>query len=390
MPTPKPNLYIEGLVPYLPGLPVEALARHSGLSAGDIVKIASNENPYGMSPRVRAVLRASAGEGHRYPDPHVLTQALAVHTGLAPTQVVVGNGSNDVLDLVARTFLAPGDEAVSSQYAFAIYQIVTQSTGARNIVVPATPGFGHDLAGMLSAITPRTRVVWLANPNNPTGTFIPYPELKSFIEQVPEHVIVVLDEAYFEYLDPAAQTNTPAWIATHPNLIITRTFSKVYGLAGLRIGYALAHPTVAGLLNRVRQPFNTGTLALSAAVAALADQAYVRLSSERNRRGRRGLEAGLRQLGISFIPSAGNFLTAHIPDAATTYERLLERGVITRPLGGYGLPDHLRITVGRPAENARLLTALAATLGAQTPRTAKAVTVAAPPTVQNQSRRSRG
>ena len=275
--------------------------------------------------------------------------------------MVLGNGSNDVLDLIARVFLAPGRSAVFAQHAFAVYPLATLSTGAELIATPARD-FGHDLDAMRAAIRPDTRIVWIANPNNPTGNFLPYPEVRRFLESVPAEVIVVLDEAYNEYLPPAERVDTAAWIKDFPNLVVTRTFSKIYGLAGLRVGYALASAAVADLMNRVRQPFNVNNLAIAAAVAALDDTGFVNASYELNRRGMQQLEAGFRTLGLQFIPSSGNFLTFKVVDAAGVNQRLLKQGVIVRPIGGYGLPDWLRVTIGSEAENARFLEALGAAL----------------------------
>jgi histidinol-phosphate aminotransferase len=272
-------------------------------------------------------------------------------------RVVLGNGSNDVLDLIARVFLAPGRSAVFAQHAFAVYPLATLSTGAELIIVPAKD-FGHDLDAMRAAIRPDTRIVWVANPNNPTGTFLPYPQLKVFLQSVPEDVVVVLDEAYNEYLLPADRVDTVGWLAEFPNLVITRTFSKIYGLAGLRIGYALASAEIAGLMNRVRQPFNCNNLALAAAVAALDDHAFVARSYELNRNGMEMIIAGLKRLGLSHIPAHGNFVTFKVADAAGVNQRLLKQGVIVRPIGGYGMPDWLRVTIGTEPENARFLEAL--------------------------------
>ena len=282
---------------------------------------------------------------------------MADRSGLAQEQIVLGNGSNDVLDLAARVFLAPGRSAVLAQHAFAVYPLATLTTGAQCIVVPAKH-YGHDLDAMRAAIRPDTRIVWIANPNNPTGNFLPYPEVKAFLAKVPAEVAVVLDEAYTEYLAPADRVDTLAWIREFPNLIVTRTFSKVYGLAGLRVGYAAASPEVADLMNRVRQPFNVNNLALAAAIAALDDHAFLAESYQLNRRGMEQLVAGIKQLGLEHIPSHGNFLTFKVSDGATVNQKLLRQGVIVRPIGGYGLPNHLRVTIGLERENAAFLAAL--------------------------------
>ena len=349
--------YIRAISPYQPGKPVTALAREMNIPVERIVKLASNENPLGMSPKARQAVEAAISGIQRYPDQFDLIKALAERCGVATEQVVLGNGSNDVLDLVARTFLAPGRSAVFAQHAFAVYPLATLSVGAVLIVVPAR-NYGHDLAAMAAAIRPDTRVVWIANPNNPTGNFLPYAEVRAFLETLPKDVVVVLDEAYNEYLPPAERADAAAWIAEFPNLVVTRTFSKIYGLAGLRVGYALAAPEVADLLNRVRQPFNVNNLALAAAIAALDDHLFVADSYELNRRGMEQIVAGLKRLGLEHIPSHGNFVTFRAGDGAGINQRLLRQGVIVRPIGGYGMPEWLRVTIGTEAEIFRFLEAL--------------------------------
>jgi len=356
--------YIRRLSPYVPGKPIEELAREYGIGEDDIIKLASNENPRGPSPKVREAIAAAAAGVTRYPDGNgfALKTALAQRYGVALDQIVLGNGSNDILELATQAFLRPGDHAVYSQHAFAVYPLATQARGATGIVVPARE-FGHDLPAMLAAVTPRTRIVFVANPNNPTGTWVAPVAMREFIAQVPPEVLIVLDEAYNEYLKPAQQANSVAWIAEHPNLLVSRTFSKAYGLAGLRVGYGIADSTVADMLNRVRQPFNVNSIAQAAAIAALADSAYVEESARLNRSGLEQLERGLAALGVGFVPSHGNFLLVHVGDAAAVYEQLLRRGVIVRPVASYGLPEHLRVTVGLAAENQRFLDALRAVLG---------------------------
>jgi histidinol-phosphate aminotransferase len=349
--------YVRAISPYQPGKPITELAREMGIPVEKIVKLASNENPLGMSPKARKAVEAAIGGIERYPDQFDLIRAVAERAGVAQNQVVLGNGSNDVLDLIARVFLAPGRSAVFAQYAFAVYPLATLSTGAELISTPAK-NYGHDLDAMLAAIRPDTRIIWIANPNNPTGTFLPYPELRAFLEAVPPDVVVVLDEAYNEYLPPAERVDTSGWIKDFPNLVVLRTFSKIFGLAGLRVGYALASVAVADLMNRIRQPFNVNNLALAAAVAALDDHLFVAESYELNRRGMEQLVAGLKRLGLEHIPSHGNFVTFKIADAAVINQKLLKQGVIVRPIGGYGLPDWLRVTIGSEPENARFLEAL--------------------------------
>ena len=356
--------YVRSIAPYQPGKPIPELAREMGLDEAGIVKLASNENPRGIGPRTRAAIEAALGDIARYPDGNgfELKHALAKRYGVEMGAIVLGNGSNDVLELMALAFLGPGRAAVFSQHCFAVYPLATQARGARAIVVPAKD-YGHDLEAMARAIDDETYVVWVANPNNPTGTFARGERMEAFLRKVPERVLVVLDEAYNEYLAPDLRADSVKWLKRHPNLVITRTFSKAYGLAGLRVGYALAHPSVADVMNRVRQPFNVNSLALVAATAALDDMEFVARSYAENLRGMKQLGEGARQLGLDFIPAAGNFLTIRVGKAAEIYKRLLRRSVIVRPVGGgYGLPEHLRVTVGTAEENDKFLRALAASL----------------------------
>ncbi|MBK7955813.1 MAG: histidinol-phosphate transaminase [Candidatus Accumulibacter sp.] len=353
--------YIRAISPYQPGKPITQLAREMGLSVEQIVKLASNENPLGMSPKAQAAALAAMANVARYPDDFALKQALAERTGLGMECVVLGNGSNDLLDIVARVFLAPGRTAILAQYAFAVYPLATLAAGAEAIVVAARD-YGHDLEAMQAAIRPDTRLVWIANPNNPTGTFVPYAQLRAFLQVVPVDVVVVLDEAYNEYLPPAERVDTTAWLREMPNLVITRTFSKIYGMAGLRIGYALTSAEIADLMNRVRQPFNCNNLALAAAVAALDDHQFVATSYALNRSGMAQIVNGLKRLGCTHIPSHGNFVTFRLADAALVNQKLLQQGVIVRPIAAYGMPEWLRVTIGSEGENARFLAALEASL----------------------------
>ena len=349
--------YVRAISPYQPGKPITELAREMGLPVEKILKLASNENPLGMSPKAKKAVEAAIAGIERYPDQFDLIAKVAACAGIGQNQVVLGNGSNDVLDLIARVFLAPGRSAVFSQHAFAVYPLATLATGAELICTPARH-YGHDLEAMRTAIRPDTRIVWIANPNNPTGNFLPYPEVRAFLEVVPREVVVVLDEAYNEYLPPAERVDTADWIKDFPNLVVTRTFSKIYGLAGLRVGYALASAEIADLMNRVRQPFNVNNLAIAAAVAALDDHLFVADSYELNRRGMEQIVAGLKRLGLEHIPSHGNFVTFKAGDGAAVNQKLLQQGVIVRPIGGYGLPEWLRVTIGSEPENARFLDAL--------------------------------
>ncbi len=355
--------YVRAIAPYQPGKPISELAREMGLKEANIVKLASNENPLGASPKALAAMRAALDEVSRYPDGNgfELRMALAKMYGVAAERIVLGNGSNDVLEMAAHAFLAPGASAIYSQHAFAVYPLATQATGATGVEVPARD-FGHDLDAMARAVRGDTRVVFVANPNNPTGTWLAPDALHSFLRRLPADVLLVLDEAYYEYLDPGLRGDSLKWLEQFPNLVISRTFSKAYGLAGLRVGFAFAHPQVADLMNRVRQPFNVSSIAQAAAVAALADQDFVQESRALNAQGMQALTAGFRRRGLSWIPSYANFISFKVPTAAEVFQRLLRQGVIVRPIAGYGMPDYLRVTIGTAAENARFHAALEAVL----------------------------
>jgi histidinol-phosphate aminotransferase len=364
---------VRELEPYVPGKPLEDLEREYGIR--DAIKLASNENPLGPSPRALEAMRVALGDVALYPDGSAfrLRHALATQLGVAPDQVTIGNGSNELLVLLAETFLGPRVEAVYSEYAFLVYKLAVQATGARARVAPAYSGsheqpLGHDLDAFRAAIGASTRLVFIANPNNPTGTWIEAEALRRFLEGVPPQVIVVVDEAYREYVDGADFPDTVSWLDRWPNLVVTRTFSKIYGLAGARIGYAVSHPALARLLNQLRQPFNVNGPAQAGAIAALADEAHVARSREVNASGMVELTEGLRQLGVGVARSAANFVLADLGrPAAPVYEALLRVGVIARPVANYGLPRHLRITVGLPAQNRRLLGALAGAMAAEPP-----------------------
>ena len=351
--------YIKAISPYLPGKPISDLAREMGIAEDRIVKLASNENPLGTSPKALAAIARAVGDLSRYPDGSgfELRAALTKKFGVEPGQIVLGNGSNDVLELVASAFLSPGARAVYSAHAFAVYQLATQARGAKGIEVPAID-YGHDLDAMRAAIDADTHVVFVANPNNPTGTMLKPAALEAFIQGVPKEVVIVLDEAYNEYLPEAERGDTTAWIAGHPNLVITRTFSKAYGLAGLRVGYALTSAHIADLMNRVRHPFNVNAVALAAATAALGDGEFVRKSYELNRQGMLQLTQAFGKMGLAYIPSFGNFVAVRVGDAQAVNAKLLKQGVIVRPVANYGMPQHLRVTVGLPEENERFLSAL--------------------------------
>jgi histidinol-phosphate aminotransferase len=348
---------IRGLTPYQPGKPIEELTRELGIT--DIIKLASNENPRGPGALVRDRMEAAAAHLSRYPDGggYRLKQALSRHLGVGPGQLTLGNGSNDVLDLAARISLTPGAEAIVSEHAFVVYRLAVAACGAALVEVPAVD-YGTSLPGMLEAVTEATAIIFIANPNNPTGTWVTQDAMVDFLEQLPERVWVVLDEAYAEYVEAPGYTDGLALARRYPNLILTRTFSKIHGLAALRIGYSVSSPAVADLMNRARQPFNVNALALAAAEGALEDQEFVATSRDLNREGMAALTRGFDRLGLPYIPSAGNFVTVEVGDAATVYRALLERGVIVRPIAEYGLPRHLRISVGLPEENERALESL--------------------------------
>jgi histidinol-phosphate aminotransferase len=349
---------VQGLSPYQPGKPLKELEREYGIRGA--VKLASNESPLGPSPNALAAARAALDDIRRYPDGNgfALKQALARRLGVDAVQITVGNGSNDVLELAARAFATSAHEVVFSAHAFAVYPIVTQAVGAKAVITPAR-AWGHDLEAMRAAINERTRLVFVANPNNPTGTWLPAKDLKAFVLGLPRHAIVVIDEAYFEYVEESAYASMLVLIARCPNLIVTRTFSKAYGLAGLRVGYAVSTPEVAEVLNRVRQPFNVNSMALATAAAALEDPEHVRRVVAVNHEGLRQITQGVRRLELPFIPSVGNFVCVDLGrPAGPVYERLLREGVIVRPIASYGMPNHLRVTVGLPEENERFLKAL--------------------------------
>ncbi len=349
---------VRGLQPYLPGKPIEELEREYGVT--NAIKLASNENPLGPSPRALEAARRALAEIARYPDGNgfALKAALASRHGVRLSQITLGNGSNDVLECVARAFVTPENDVVFSAHAFAVYPIVTNAVGARAVVTPAR-NWGHDLDAMRKAVNARTRLVFIANPNNPTGTWLRRGELEAFVAQMPPHVLVVVDEAYFEYVTETDYPDASGWLERFPNLIVTRTFSKAYGLAGLRVGYGLSSEAVADMLNRVRQPFNVNSIALASAVAALGDPEHIERSVRTNAEGMRQIVEGASALGLGHIPSVGNFVCIDMDrTAASAYEDLLRHGVIVRPVANYGLPNHLRVTIGTREENARFLSAL--------------------------------
>ncbi|MGZ8192926.1 MAG: histidinol-phosphate transaminase [Methylobacter sp.] len=349
---------VQQLIPYKPGKPIEELEREFGLTR--VIKLASNENPLGPGKKALAAIQAILQDMALYPDGSGfnLKQALAIKYAVEPDQITLGNGSNEILELVARAFLTPGLEVIFSQHAFAVYPIVTQAVGATAVVVPAV-NYGHDLEAMLQSVTEKTRLVFIANPNNPTGTLLSQASLESFMNALPESCVCVLDEAYFEFVSRVEPINSIDWLKKYPNLIITRTFSKAYGLAGLRVGYSLSSPQIADILNRVRQPFNNNALALAAAEAALTDFDHLQHTISINALGMEQLTDGFKNLGLEWIPSAGNFVLVDLKRLAQpVYEALLRKGVIVRPVANYELPNHLRISIGTHEENQLFLEAL--------------------------------
>lgn len=362
--------YIRAIAPYVGGRPISEVAREYGLDAAKIVKLASNENPLGMPDSAAKAMTQAFAELARYPDGNAfdLKQALSQRYDVPADWITLGNGSNDILVLAAHAFMQPGASAIYSQYSFVVYALATQETGGRAIVTPADAGLGHDLDAMLAAIEPDTHIIYIANPNNPTGSFLEPARIERFLEQVPQRIIVVLDEAYNEYLDPQLRFDATAWVKRFPNLILSRTFSKAYGLAGLRIGYAVAQPHLTDVLNRIRQPFNVNSLGQVAAIAALNDADYLQRSYALNRSGYQQLTDAFDKLGLRYIPSYGNFVLVKVGDdpqaGGRVNEALLRQGVIVRPVGNYGLPQWLRISIGLPEENQTLIDALPKALAA--------------------------
>jgi histidinol-phosphate aminotransferase len=351
--------YIRAIAPYQGGKPIAELAREMGLNEADIVKLASNENPLGISPKAQMAIDEAVHDIARYPDGNSfeLRKAVSEKFGVEHNQIVFGNGSNDILELAARAFLHAGCEVVYSQHAFAVYPLVTQAVGATGVVVPAK-NYAHDLDGFLKAITPKTKLVFIANPNNPTGTLINKDALRAFIHAVPKHILIVLDEAYDEYLSAENKSEAISWLGEFENLIISRTFSKAYGLAGLRIGFGLMHADLADMLNRVRQPFNVNSIAQAAAVASLADDDFVARSYALNQAGMAQLTQGFNKLGLEYIVSYANFVSFKVANAAKVNQKLLQKGVIVRPIANYEMPEYLRVSIGLFSENARFLTVL--------------------------------
>jgi histidinol-phosphate aminotransferase len=365
MPIPFPvNRSLNEIPVYQPGRPIEEVARELGLPAAGIIKLASNENPLGPSPKALAAMQQVLGNLHLYPDGNAfyLKQALAGKLGVQTENLILGNGSNEIIEFLGHAYMAPGVDVVVSEFCFAVYPLVTKLFGANLITVPAK-NFGHDLPAMLKAITPATRVLFVANPNNPTGTLAAKDDLRSFVDAIPPNVLLALDEAYIEFLDDHADFVAEIRHGRRQNVVLMRTFSKIFGLAGLRLGYGIAHPDLISAFEKIRQPFNINAIAQAGALAALEDDAHTRRTRENNTAGLRFCEAACRELKLEIIPSAANFFLVKVGEGQRVFEALQREGVITRPMGGYRLPEWIRISIGTPAQNERCLAALKRVLG---------------------------
>ncbi|TCP93357.1 histidinol-phosphate aminotransferase [Cricetibacter osteomyelitidis] len=349
---------VKKLSPYQAGKPIEELERELGIS--NVIKLASNENPFGFPDSAKQAVQNAINDLTRYPDANGfnLKQEVAEKFGLQTDQITLGNGSNDLLELIFQTFVSDKDEVIFSQYTFIVAPLAAQARNAKAKVIPAVD-YGHDLNGFLQAITDKTKLIYIANPNNPTGNFLTHQQIDEFLAQVPEHIIVTLDEAYTEFTAENERVDSFGLLQKYPNLVVSRSLSKAYGLAGLRIGYAVSNPEIADLFNRVRQPFNCNSLALAAAVAVINDDTFVAQVAENNRAELERYEQFCEQHNLEYIPSKGNFITINFKQsAAPIYDALLREGVIVRPIAGYGLPNHLRVSIGLPEENSRFFTAL--------------------------------
>jgi len=355
--------YVRAIAPYQGGKPIAEVAREFGLDEAKIIKLASNENPSGMPESARKAIEQAMADIARYPDANGfdLKAVISKKYNVPADWITLGNGSNDILELAAHAFVQPGQSAMYAQYSFAVYPLAVQAVGGRAIVVPAL-NFGHDLPAFIKSITADTKLIFIANPNNPTGTFIPAAEIEAFLDAVPPQVVVILDEAYNEYLAAGQQYESTAWVKRYPNLLVSRTFSKAYGLAGLRVGFGIAQPAITDLLNRIRQPFNVNSLAQVAAIAALGDTAFLERSARLNAEGYAQLTQAFDAMGLEYVPSSGNFVLVRVGDdddaGARANLALLKRGVIVRPVGNYGLPQWLRVSIGLPEENAAFIAAL--------------------------------
>jgi histidinol-phosphate aminotransferase len=353
------NPVLEHLPVYQPGRPIDEVARELGLAPESVLKLASNENPLGPSPKALAAMQRVLTQLHLYPDGNAfyLKRKLADKLAVHPENLILGNGSNEIIEFVGHGFLTPGAEVVVSEYCFAVYPIVAHLFGARLVTVPAKD-YGHDLPAMRRAITPRTRVLFVANPNNPTGTLAPPEELRRLVDELPPSVLLVLDEAYIDFLDEPVDFLPLVRAGARPNLLLMRTFSKIFGLAGLRLGYGIGHPDVIRALEKVRQPFNINSIAQAGALAALDDAEHLARTRANNAAGLRFFQSAFRELGLPFVPSAANFVLVRVGDGQAVFEVLQRQGIITRPMASYRLPEWIRITVGTPEQNARCLAAL--------------------------------
>lgn len=349
--------YIRTLIPYEPGMPIEEVEREYGIA--NSVKLASNENPLGPSPKAVAALREKVGQLHLYPDGDCfyLKRGLAQKLGVAPETLIFGNGSNEIIELAARTFMRPGDEAVMAEQAFVVYRLIVQALGGKGKAVPLRD-YTHDLAAIADAVTPQTRLLFLANPNNPTGTIFRREEWERFLGRVSKDVLLIVDEAYFEYVEDSAYPDSLKYHEPDRAILTLRTFSKLYGLAGLRIGYGIGPREIVAMMQRVRQPFNVNAPAQWAALAALDDAEHIRRSLEANREGLGYLQGEFTRLGLEFVPSQGNFVLVRVGKGQEVFQQLLRQGVIVRPMAGYRFPEHVRVTVGTMAENRKFIEAL--------------------------------
>ena len=366
MPLPYPtNPNLNAVPVYQPGRPIEEVARELGLAADSIIKLASNENPLGPSRLAQAAMRKALAQVNLYPDGNAfyLKQKLASKLAVAPANLILGNGSNELLEFIGHALLSPGAQAVVSQYCFAVYPIVTALFGGKLVVVPARD-YGHDLEAMLAALTPATRVLFVANPNNPTGTVAPPKQLAAFADAVPGNVALVLDEAYIEFLDEPLDLLPEIRSGRKPNLILLRTFSKIYGLAGLRLGYGIGHPDFIAQLEKIRQPFNINAIAQAGALAALDDAAHAGRTRRLNARGLKFYARAFRKLGLEFVPSSANFILVRVGEGQRVFNEMQKLGIIIRPMAGYQLPEWARISIGTPKQNQRCLAALKTVLGA--------------------------
>jgi histidinol-phosphate aminotransferase len=351
------NPQLRELVAYEPGKPVEDLARELGIAPEKIIKLASNENPLGPSPRARQAMIETIDRAHYYPDGggYYLREAIAEHVGLSMANVILGNGSNEIIEFLGHAYLQPGDEVVAARHSFAVYRLMAQLFGARTVDVP-DPGFVADLDGMLAAITPRTKEVFIANPNNPTGTMVFQDDIDRFMERVPGHVVVVFDEAYYEFLDHPP--DVLKYVRAGRNVVVLRTFSKIQGLANLRIGYGLAAPEIIEVLQKARQPFNANGIAQAGALAGLRDTEHMEATRRITHEGRNFLQSAFLDLDLEFVPSHANFVLVRVGDGRKVFEALLRRGIIVRAMGSYGLPGWIRVSVGTMPQNEAFLAAL--------------------------------